>query len=114
MSQPASPLPSGWIQILDEVHLRLDQAIASTNARMDEMSTHSAPNMAQVRHQEIARWHERLARLNTYLESAEQVVQSVDEILQQEETRLRNQMSASARLRQKLQQPANGAIEYKT
>ncbi|HZZ81047.1 MAG TPA: hypothetical protein VFE62_21275 [Gemmataceae bacterium] len=114
MSQPASPLPSGWMTILDDVHMRLDQAIASANARMDEMSMHSAPNMVEARHQEVTRWRERLARLNTFLESAEQVVQSVDEVLQQEETRLRNQMAASARLRQKLAQDANGAIEYKT
>jgi hypothetical protein len=112
MSPIASPLPAGWIKILDEVHMRLDHAIASTNARMAEMPTLETANFAQARHQEVARWHERLHRLNAYLESAEQVVQSVDEILEGEEARLRRQMATSGTLRQRLAEGAGGAIGY--
>ena len=112
MSPTASPLPAGWIKILDEVHMRLDEAIASTNARMDEMPAYESTDQAQTRQQEIARWHDRLRRLSTYLESAEQVVQSVDEILHTEETRLRNQQATSVTLRQKLAEGSGGAIGY--
>jgi len=75
--------------------MRLDHAIAATNARMHGMPAHEAANLVQARHQEVARWHERLRRLSAYLESAEQVVQSVDEILEAEEARLRQHLAKS-------------------
>jgi hypothetical protein len=117
MSSPSSspspsPLPAGWMKILDEVHMRLDHAIAATNARMHEVPAHESANLVQARHQEVARWHERLHRLNAYLESAEQVVQSVDEILQDEETRLRKHLATSGTLKQRLAEGAGGAIGY--
>jgi hypothetical protein len=110
MSPKASPLPAGWMNVLDEVHMRLDQAIASTNARMAQMPSAETAQVMHARHQEAARWHERLRRLNAYLESAEQVVQSVDEILKTEETRLREHLAKSATLRQRLAEGAGGAI----
>lgn len=112
MSPTTSPLPVGWMNILDEVHMRLDHAIASTNARMAEMPSAETDNFAQARHQDVARWHERLRRLSAYLESAEQVVQSVDEILQAEEARLRGHLAKSGTLRQRLAEGAGGAIGY--
>ncbi len=113
MSPTTSPLPAGWMKILDEVHMRLDHAIAATNARMDEMPTLETAHLVQARHPEVARWHERLRRLSAYLDSAEQVVQSADEILQGEETHLRKHLAISGTLRQKLAEGASGAIEYR-
>jgi hypothetical protein len=112
MSPKASPLPAGWMNVLDEVHMRLDQAIASTNARMAALTNIEAANFTHARHQEAARWHERLRRLSAYLESAEQVVQSVDELLQSEEMGLREHIAKSTTLRQKLAEGAGGAIGY--
>ena len=112
MSSKASPLPAGWMNVLDEVNMRLDQAIASTNARMAQVPSADTTNSMLARHQEAARWHERLRRLSAYLESAEQVVQSVDEVLKMEETHLREHLAKSATLRQRLAEGAGGAIGY--
>jgi hypothetical protein len=109
MAPHASPLPTGWMKILDEVNMRLDEAIATTNARMHEAPSFET-NLALAQHQEVARWHERLRRLSAYLESAEQIVHSVDEILHGEESRLRNHLVACAMIRQKLTEQTAGAI----
>ncbi len=112
MSPIASPLPAGWIKILDEINLRLDEAITSTNARMAQTLSLEATGVAAGRQQDITRWQERLRRLSAFAESAEQVVQSVDEILHGEEARLRIQLATSLTLRQKLADGTGGAIGY--
>ena len=101
MSSKATTLPAGWCAILDEVQARLDQAITSANARIEQMPQANPESHADARRQEIAQWSERLNRLTTYLESAEQVVQSVDELLQKEETHLQDQVAKCETLRQK-------------
>lgn len=110
MSSATSTLPAGWSSILDEMHLRLDQAIASANAHSEKVGPADIDSMVGARHAEIIKWCERMSRLRQYLNSAEQVVQSVDEALAQEETRLRGSLAASAALRQKLTQQPGGAI----
>jgi hypothetical protein len=110
MSPKASPLPAGWMNVLDEVYMRLDHAIAFTNARMTELPNSETTHFTQARHQEAARWQERLRRLSAFLESAEQVVQSVDETLRNEEARLREHLAKSGTLRQRLAEGAGGAI----
>lgn len=104
MSSSTSTLPPDWSNILDEVHKRLDNAIAQADARIAQ-----APQPNET-HLEITKWSERLQRLSAYLESAEQVVHSVDEALQQEESLLRRQLAASGTLRQKLAAEAGRAI----
>ena len=101
MSTQARALPPGWSSILDEMHARLDHAIASANQRIDQMPHAAANSDAHARHQEIAQWNDRLLRLSNYLEAAEQIVHSVDELLQREENHLRQQIAASESLRQK-------------
>ncbi len=113
MSSKASPLPAGWINVLGEIQMRLDQAIASTNARMAGLPNSQTADFAHTRQQEAARWHERLRRLSAYLESAEQVVQSVDEMLEREETGWREHLAKCGTLRQELAKGAGGAIGYK-
>lgn len=109
----SASLPTDWSKILDEVQMRLDQAIASANARMAQMPNAEPARFAAGRADEIARWQERLRRLSAYLESAEQIVQSVDEILDTEEKGLRNHLALTASLRQKLAEVPAGAIGYK-
>ena len=94
-------LPAGWSAILDEVHARLDQAIASTNARLESLPQANPESVTTARRQEVAQWSERLTRVSTYLESAEQIVQSVDELLGREEAEIQQQLALSATLRQK-------------
>jgi len=101
MSTEPRALPPGWSMVLDEVQARLDHAIASASARIDQVPHSNSESLAQERRQEIAQWSDRLRRLSTYLESAEQAVQSVDEMLHKEETHLRQQMAACETLRQK-------------
>ena len=110
MSAQASTLPPGWSTILDEVHLRLDRAITLADARMAQLPHLDAATLGHERRQEIAKWSERLQRLHTYLETADQVVQSVDELLQKEETALRRHLTSSGTLRQKLAEKTARAI----
>jgi hypothetical protein len=110
MSAATSTLPAGWSSILDEMHLRLDHAIASTNERIDQLPHLDSSALAQEQSVEIAKWCERLQRLSTYLASAEQVVQAVDEVLEKEETRLRQDLAKSGTLRQKLAEVTGRAI----
>ena len=110
MSSTTSPLPIGWSKILDEVQMRLDHAISAADARADHVPHLDTETLRQERHQEIAKWNERLQRLSAFLESAEQVVQSVDEILHKEETQLRQHLTTSGTLRQKLADEAGRAI----
>lgn len=101
MAAHAKALPPDWPRILDEVHARLDQAIASVDARLEHIPRELLASVAQERRREIAQWCERLHRLTTFVESAEQVVQSVEEILHQEESHLRRQLATCETLRQK-------------
>ena len=110
MSSAPSPLPAGWSKILDEVQMRLDHAITAADARIAQTPHLDATTLTHEKHQEVAKWSERLQRLSTFLESAEQVVHSVDELLQKEETLLRNQLTASTALRQKVAAEAGRAI----
>jgi hypothetical protein len=110
MSGVTKALPTGWSKILDDVQERLDQAIASANARIELMDTYHAKLSSGMREQEVAQWSDRLQRLQTYLESAEQVVASVDQLLAKEETQLRQTQIACTTLRQRLAEQAGGAI----
>jgi hypothetical protein len=110
MSAGTSTLPAGWSNILDVVHMRLDHAIALADARITQLPHLDSEVLGHEQRQEIAKWSERLQRLSTYLESTEQVVQSVDEVLQIEETRLRQQLTASGTLRQRLADGTGRAI----
>src|SRR5207302_2028541 len=110
MSAATSPLPAGWVHILDEMHVRLDHAIALADARLQQAPHFDADSLAVTHTQEIAKWSERLHRLHTYLESAEQVVQGVDEVLQREEAEIRQRIARSATLRQKLAKMPGRAI----
>jgi hypothetical protein len=100
MATKAKALPPGWTAILSEVQTRLDQALASVNARIDPPAEPHESNV-QARRQEIDQWNERLRRLSTFLESADQIVQSVDEVLQKEENHWREQLALCDTLRQK-------------
>jgi hypothetical protein len=102
MTAPASSLPEDWTKILDDVHIRLDQAVAATDSRIAQLPHWDLPACVGAKQQEITRWNDRLKRLSAFLESAEQIVHSVDEVLQREETQLRQQMTVAATLRQKL------------
>lgn len=110
MSLAPSPLPAGWSKILDEVQMRLDHAITAADARVESMPQFDTARLTEEKHQEIAKWSDRLQRLTAFLESAEQVVHSVDEMLQKEETLLRHHLAASGTLRQKLAEEAGRAI----
>jgi hypothetical protein len=100
MATKAKALPAGWIAILDEVQARLDQTLASANARMDPPSDHQESHL-HARQKEIDQWNERLRRLSMFLESADQIVQSVDEALAKEESHWRAQIALCETLRQK-------------
>lgn len=110
MSPAPSTLPAGWSSILDEVHMRLDHAIALADERIAQMPAAQDESLVTEHQDRVAKWSERLARLSAYLESAEQVVQSVDEMLHQEETVLRNQLAATQTLQQRLADATGGAI----
>jgi hypothetical protein len=110
MSAVAKALPIGWSKILDEVQLRLDHAIASTNARIESTPLADPTLASQDRLREFAQWSERLLRLSTHLEATEQIVQSVDEVLQQEETRMRQMQGVCGTLKHRLAEGAGRAI----
>lgn len=110
MSAATSTLPAGWSSILDEMHLRLDHAIAFTNERVDQLPHLDMQAFAQQQSSEIAKWCDRLQRLSGYLRSAEESVQTVDDVLEKEETRLRQNLAASGTLRQKLAEVMGRAI----
>ena len=110
MSPTTPTLPVGWSKILDEVHMRLDHAIASANGRIEQMPHLDAEALGRQQRQEIVKWNERLHRLSAYLESADQVVHSVDEVLQKEEMHLREHLAANATLRQRLAEATGRAI----
>jgi TolA-binding protein len=110
MSAAAKALPVGWSKILDEIHLRLDQAITSANARIESMPSAEPMRASEERLREIAQWSDRLRRLSVQLESAEQIVQSVEELLQHEESRMKHVQSNCATLRQRLAEGTGRAI----
>jgi hypothetical protein len=110
MLAETSTLPPGWSTILDEVQQRLDRAITLADARMAQMPHLAEATFGEERRQEIAKWSERLQRLHAYLEGPDQVVQSVDELLQKEESSLRQHLSRSGSLRQKLAERTARAI----
>ena len=110
MSPATSTLPAGWSQIIDEAQRRLDHAIALADARNAQLPHLDVDALGHVRREEIAKWSERLQRLSTYLDSAEQVVHSVDEILQREEAILREHVARSGTLRQRLAERAGRAV----
>ncbi len=110
MSQATKALPAGWAQVLDDVQARLDHAVARANARIDELSKTSAAAPCRDRALDTVDWGERLQKLRTFLESAEQVVQSVDEILHKEVTRLREKQATCETLRQRLAEGTGRAI----
>jgi hypothetical protein len=110
MSSATATLPAGWVQILDEMHKRLDHAVALADARITQFPAHFADVAIEERRQEIAQWSDRLRRLSDYLESADTVVQSVEDVLAQEEASLRGQLANSETLRQKLAARAKRAI----
>jgi predicted ATP-dependent protease len=110
MSPVTSTLPAGWSQIIDEAQMRLDHAIALADARIEQLPHLDADALERVRREEIAKWSERLQRLNAYLESAQQVVHSVDEILQREEQLLGQHLGTSETLRQRLAEGTGRAI----
>jgi hypothetical protein len=110
MSSSTSTLPAGWSTILDEVHQRLDHAIAQADARMTALPPLEIEALGSERRQEINRWHERLSRLSMFLESTEQLVHSVDEALEREESLLRQHLTTSQTLRQKLAEGTGRAI----
>ena len=110
MSMETSTLPPDWSQIVDQMHLRLDHAIAQADARIAQVPHLDAATIGHERRLEIAKWSERLQRLSDYLASAEQSVHSVDEVLQKEELLLRHQLAANGTLRQKLAENAGRAI----
>ena len=96
----ASPLPANWADILDEMHARLDQAIAAAQERTNHLNAPAAESTAAQVHPEWDAWQGRLNRLQGYLESAEQIAQSVDESLAREESALRESLSRLETLRQ--------------
>jgi hypothetical protein len=106
----SATLPEGWVQILDEMHRRLDHAVALADARMTELPHVEPSPSIEERRQEIAQWNDRLRRLGSYLESAEHVVQGVDAMLQVEESHLKAQIKASETLRQRLSKETSRAI----
>ncbi|MBI3823693.1 MAG: hypothetical protein HY289_13570 [Planctomycetes bacterium] len=110
MSSETSTLPAGWATILDEVHRRLDHAIALADTRIAHLTHLELDSFADQHRQAIAQWNVRLQRLHDFLQSTEQVVQSVDEILQQEESSLRGHLTKSATVRQKLAESTGRAI----
>jgi predicted nucleic acid-binding Zn-ribbon protein len=101
MSHAPSTLPPGWANVLDEMHQRLDHAIAAANERLSH-APEALTDVAVARSEEIAKWCERLHRLSAHLEATEQIVQSADDVLQKEETALRQQLAKSTTVRQKL------------
>jgi hypothetical protein len=101
MASKAKALPTGWTAILDEVQARLDQSLASANARMDTAPANDHACRAPTHKLEIDQWNERLRRLGMFLEAADQIVQSVDEALQKEEAHWREQLTLCESLRQK-------------
>jgi len=110
MLPATSTLPAGWSQIIDEAQRRLDYAIALADARIAQLPHLDADALGFSRREEIAKLSERLQRLSTYLDSAEQLVHSVDEILQKEETLLRQDVARSGTLRQRLAEGAGRAV----
>lgn len=110
MSSATKALPAGWWRILDEMHARLDLAIASADARIDQAPAAPPATGCEQRLQELARWSDRLVRLQSYLESADQVIQSVDELLAREEAQLQLTKAACTTLRQRLAEGTGGAI----
>ena len=110
MLPATSTLPAGWSQIIDEAQSRLDYAIALADARIAQLPHLDADALGFSRREEIAKLSERLQRLSTYLDSAEQLVHSVDEILQKEETLLRQDVARSGTLRQRLAERAGRAV----
>ena len=110
MLPATSTLPAGWSQIIDEAQRRLDYAIALADARIAQLPHLDADALGFSRREELAKLSERLQRLSTYLDSAEQLVHSVDEILQKEETLLRQDVARSGTLRQRLAEGAGRAV----
>jgi hypothetical protein len=110
VSSTTTPLPVGWSKILDEMHLRLDHAVAAADSRIAQAPHWDASTRLLEKHEEIAKWNQRLQSLGTFLESAEQVVHSVDEVLQKEETLLRQQLAAAETLRLRLAEGTGRAI----
>lgn len=90
--------------------MRLDHAIAMADERIAQIQTVSEESLVTGHLDEVAKWTDRLDRLNTYLESAEQVVQSVDELLGHEEAMLRNHLAGTHALKQRLANATGGAI----
>lgn len=106
----AATLPADWAHVLDEMHLRLDHAIAATDKRLADAPIVDVHALAAERRQEIQRWSERLKLLSSYLDSTEQFVQSADDVLLREERILREQLAQTALLRQKVAQATGRAI----
>ena len=110
MSQATATLPEGWSKILDEVRQRLDLALASANARLEQMPRVDAESTTPDRQQECTHLLAHLQGLSERMQAAENVIQEVGAALQAEETLLQQNQSASGSLRQKLAAWAGRAI----
>ena len=110
MTEAESPLPAGWVDVLDEIHRRLDQSIAEADARIREMPTFDLQPIVAMRSSEIAQWSDRLKRLSAFMETSEVGVRAVAESLEIEETRVREDIDLCSRLQRRLADCTRGAI----
>ena len=110
MSHAPSTLPAGWSKILDEIRQRLDLAVASADARLEQMPQLAPQSVSQPQQQDFAQLSERLQGLSDRLQAAEKVIQEVDSVLQAEENRVREHQAISRTLPQKLAAWAGRAI----
>ncbi len=110
MLEPEAPLPIGWIDVLDEIHRRLDESIAAADGRLREAETFETPSLLAERSAEIAQWNDRLRRLSSFIESSDAGIRAIDDALAAEETRARQDVAVCTRLQQRLADCTGRAI----
>jgi hypothetical protein len=107
VSQPPS---EGWVNILDRVEARLDEAIASTDLRAAKLPAPSETAIAPAYRAELSGVAERIVGLRERMSRSQTLADDEDLALGAAEDALRRKLAEVVALRQKLAAWPGGAI----
>ena len=98
----APTLPDGWEHLLDDIQLRLEQAVAAVTASADALPTTATETVGPQRSEELAGLAEKLQGLDERAAAAAGHVEQFDQMLVAEETALQERLAAYESVRHRL------------
>jgi hypothetical protein len=110
MRDRATSLPTDWGRMLDDINRRLEEAVATRDARARQAAEAAPAPADEERRRDWAELRNRLGGLEERARRAREQVDDADRTLQEGELELRRQLGAAEAARQRLAAWAGRAI----